>query len=107
LLSLLIHFPFCLQAAKRKAWERFREIPEWIDAKSKAQGVSPDAIIQELEQMRGKGSGRKGVNALGRMVCELRKKEKVCDYQALRYCGVHYFLERIYTRFTSTIISKL
>jgi len=32
-----------------KTWERFREIPEWIDKQSISRGVSPSSLIQELE----------------------------------------------------------
>ncbi|KAJ7923699.1 hypothetical protein B0H13DRAFT_2316240 [Mycena leptocephala] len=31
-----------------KAWERLREIPEWIDYRSTSRDVSPDVIIGEL-----------------------------------------------------------
>jgi hypothetical protein len=56
----------------RKIWQRFREIPDWIDASSRQRGVSPTDIINELEEMRGKAGQKKGLNALSKAIKELR-----------------------------------
>ncbi|KAF9078501.1 hypothetical protein BDP27DRAFT_1309680 [Rhodocollybia butyracea] len=40
-----------------KQWERFREIPEWIDGQASSRGVSPQSLIQELENMCKTDSG--------------------------------------------------
>lgn len=61
---------------QKKAWERFREIPEWIDGQSDFRGVAPGTIIEELERMRGEGDRRKGLNALMKDVQKLRKEIK-------------------------------
>ncbi|GLB44253.1 hypothetical protein LshimejAT787_1601830 [Lyophyllum shimeji] len=58
---------------QKKAWERFREIPEWIDKQSDSRGVAPQVIIDELEQMRGGDKQRKGLNALMKDIQKLRK----------------------------------
>ncbi|KAF8870466.1 hypothetical protein BD779DRAFT_1681089 [Infundibulicybe gibba] len=60
---------------ERKAWERFREIPEWIASESNSRSVSPNTIISELEQMRvgtGLGNRQKGLNALASDIKNLR-----------------------------------
>lgn len=49
---------------ERKQWERFRELPEWIDANATSQGLSPRAVIVDLEDMRGEGKQCKGLNQL-------------------------------------------
>jgi hypothetical protein len=36
----------------RKSWQRFREIPEWIDGEIKRCGISVTDAIQELEAKR-------------------------------------------------------
>ncbi|KAF4607636.1 hypothetical protein EYR38_001709 [Pleurotus pulmonarius] len=38
--------------AESKAWQRFREIPEYIDSQASLRKVSPDVVIEELEDMR-------------------------------------------------------
>jgi hypothetical protein len=51
----------------RKWWERIREIPEWIQAEIKAQGITPAAAIAELETLRSTaltGTKPLGTNAL-------------------------------------------
>ncbi|KAJ7821253.1 hypothetical protein B0H13DRAFT_1660479 [Mycena leptocephala] len=42
---------------KQKTWERFREIPEWIDRESTARRVPPDVVILELEDLRSREDG--------------------------------------------------
>ncbi|KIM35282.1 hypothetical protein M413DRAFT_32634 [Hebeloma cylindrosporum] len=61
----------------RKIWQRLREIPDWIDASSKEQGVPPTVVIDELERMRGSGRNKKGLNALSNIVKEMRIKHKI------------------------------
>ncbi|KDQ24125.1 hypothetical protein PLEOSDRAFT_1079281 [Pleurotus ostreatus PC15] len=56
-----------------KSWQRFREIPEYIDSQSRLRRVSPDVIINELEQMREDGKSKKGLNALMLKLVEIRK----------------------------------
>ncbi|KAJ7462509.1 hypothetical protein FB451DRAFT_1404301 [Mycena latifolia] len=46
-----------------KVWQRFREIPEWIDTYSSARDVSPDVIITELEAMRELARRRKATKS--------------------------------------------
>ncbi|KAJ7693365.1 hypothetical protein B0H17DRAFT_933068, partial [Mycena rosella] len=59
-----------------KVWQRFREIPEWIDVHSSARDVSPNVIIAELEAMRVDASTRdepRGLNWLQAELAVLRK----------------------------------
>lgn len=56
-----------------KSWQRFREIPEWIDSQSSDRQVPPSIIIQELEPLR----GDKGLNALQKEVKKLRETAKL------------------------------
>ncbi|KAJ7679310.1 hypothetical protein DFH06DRAFT_974792 [Mycena polygramma] len=67
-----------IQQRLKKAWERFREIPEWIDQQSTARRVAPDVIIAELEEMRARddGSGLRGINWLVQEVASRRKQDK-------------------------------
>ncbi|KAJ7698847.1 hypothetical protein B0H16DRAFT_1484319 [Mycena metata] len=46
----------------RKFWQRFREIPEWIEKEVEARSISPDDCIQHLETIRTKRSTRSSVN---------------------------------------------
>ncbi|KAJ7686094.1 hypothetical protein B0H17DRAFT_1304922 [Mycena rosella] len=62
-----------------KIWQRFREIPEWIDSHSTARDVSPDMIITELQAMRVGTSVRnepRGLNWLQNELAVLRKAAK-------------------------------
>ncbi|KAF8800373.1 hypothetical protein BYT27DRAFT_7117820 [Phlegmacium glaucopus] len=64
----------------RKAWQRFREIPEWIDGKIKSQGVTADDAIHQLEGMRllpGKVVPC-SMNALSTMIANQRKEAAAC-----------------------------
>ncbi|KAK7053211.1 hypothetical protein VNI00_003830 [Paramarasmius palmivorus] len=70
-----------------KAWERFREIPEYITSWSSSESVSPQQVIDELEQLRiiekvvrvdNKSQTIKqtmGLNALTKLLAEQRKKQ--------------------------------
>ncbi|KAJ6464778.1 hypothetical protein C8R47DRAFT_1201745 [Mycena vitilis] len=62
----------------KKAWERFREIPEWIDRQSTTRRVSPDVVIAELEDLRVRddGGGVRGMNWLVQEVASRRKEDK-------------------------------
>ena len=63
-------------AQARKTWQRFREIPEWIDSKIKSQGITPDDAICQLEDMRrlpGKVNPC-SMNALSTMIANQRKE---------------------------------
>ena len=68
---LIIFFP-----QGRKTWERFHEIPDWIDAQSSEQGVAPTVIIAELEEMRMQGKKKTGLNALSKELKRLRGLRK-------------------------------
>ncbi|KAJ7673006.1 hypothetical protein DFH06DRAFT_1036219 [Mycena polygramma] len=48
--------------AARKFWQRFREIPEYIEAEVATKGKSPEACIQELEALRVAKSTRSSVD---------------------------------------------
>uniref|UniRef100_A0A8H8CI32 XPG-I domain-containing protein n=1 Tax=Psilocybe cubensis TaxID=181762 RepID=A0A8H8CI32_PSICU len=51
--------------AARKAWQRFRKIPEFIHSESTLRGVSPQIVIEELEKSATGGNGRvKGLSAI-------------------------------------------
>ena len=57
----------------RKQWERFRELPEWIQSQASTRAISPQSVIDELEQMRNRTSGKPmGLNALTKEVKKLR-----------------------------------
>ncbi|TFY54494.1 hypothetical protein EVJ58_g8832 [Rhodofomes roseus] len=63
------------ESEARKAWQRFREIPEWIDMTIRDEGLSDAAAIARLETMR-KVDGNKqllGSNALTSLLIEQRK----------------------------------
>lgn len=72
----IVHFPLPaahLREQERKSWERFREIPEWIDQEASTQGISPEAVIKQLEVLQGVGDGRRlGLNALAKLVKQKR-----------------------------------
>ncbi|KAJ7827303.1 hypothetical protein B0H13DRAFT_1917719 [Mycena leptocephala] len=68
----------------RKFWERFREIPEWIEAQTKSNSKSSEASIGELEALRTQLAKRSavgdeiimiplGMNALAKHLTEQRK----------------------------------
>ena len=64
---------FLTIAQARKTWQRFREIPEWIDSQIKSQ---PDDEIRQLEDMRllpGKANPC-SMNALSTMIATQRKE---------------------------------
>jgi hypothetical protein len=51
----------------RKWFERFREIPEWIDTEMRLQVIPHHIIIEQLEAMRGPlGKPSMGMNALSK-----------------------------------------
>ncbi|KAJ6603727.1 hypothetical protein B0H10DRAFT_1957785 [Mycena sp. CBHHK59/15] len=62
-----------------KIWQRFCEIPEWIDRNTTARHVSVDTVMQELEAIRSEGSGEsvepKGLNWLGNELAQRRKDQ--------------------------------
>ncbi|KAJ7098524.1 hypothetical protein B0H15DRAFT_945042 [Mycena belliarum] len=63
-----------------KLWQRFREIPEWIDTHSSTRDVSPDMIITELEAMRAEApfsqEEPRSLNWLQKTLAERRKATK-------------------------------
>jgi hypothetical protein len=65
----------------KKTWERFREIPEWIDRESTARRVPPDVVILELEDLRSREDGGelRGMNWLGMQVARLRKEVRLAS----------------------------
>ncbi|KAJ7504735.1 hypothetical protein B0H11DRAFT_1709516, partial [Mycena galericulata] len=68
-----------------KVWERFREIPEWIDQQSTVRDVSPDIVITELQASRvaaSSSSEPKGLNWLQKDVSR-RRKEAVAQHRGL------------------------
>ncbi|KAF8816577.1 hypothetical protein BYT27DRAFT_7229903 [Phlegmacium glaucopus] len=57
------------EGAARKAWERMREIPEFVESESATRGVSPWAVLNELESSCiGKDGKAKGLAALTKYV---------------------------------------
>jgi hypothetical protein len=81
----------------RKAWQRFREIPEWIDAEVRRQAVPPEEVIRQLELLRAvPGKPSMGMNALSKHVKALREAIAVQSPLSLasvvfhRPPGVHY-----------------
>ena len=77
---------------QRKSWERFREIPEWIENQSRLCNVSPQVILDELQAWRTEGGGKpKGLSALGREIKGWRESKSrlaqiVSYYQLESYC---------------------
>ncbi len=64
---------------QKKAWERFREIPEYIDNQSTARGISPAVVIEELEVMRktpSVGDGEPAKKGMNQLMREVQKKRK-------------------------------
>jgi len=61
---------------QRKSWERFREIPEWVENQSRLRNVSPQVVLNELQAWRSEGEGKpKGLSALGREIKSRRESE--------------------------------
>jgi hypothetical protein len=60
---------------QRKTWQRFREIPEWIEAAAKARVISPAAAIAELEVMQEMPNTHTllGTSALSKLLSDQRK----------------------------------
>ncbi|KAF8209033.1 hypothetical protein K438DRAFT_2012373 [Mycena galopus ATCC 62051] len=61
----------------KKAWERFREIPEWVDRESTTRRVNPEVVVTELEGMRvigEDGGGMRGLNWLSKELARQRKQ---------------------------------
>lgn len=60
----------------RKNWQRFREIPEWIDSQIKCRGISVADAIQELEETRKveNKSMLLSMNALSALLASRRKE---------------------------------
>ncbi|KAJ7488582.1 hypothetical protein B0H11DRAFT_2406669 [Mycena galericulata] len=88
---LTLYFPSRLLASHQeranlaKVWERFREIPEWIDQQSTVRDVSPDIVITELQVSRvaaSSSSEPKGLNWLQKDVSRQRK-EAVAQHRGL------------------------
>ncbi|KAJ7177226.1 hypothetical protein C8R43DRAFT_1118237 [Mycena crocata] len=72
----------------RKFWERYREIPEWIENQVTLKQQSPEESLQQLEALRVKNSTRSssgkivtliplGVNALSKLIQQQRKDAAV------------------------------
>ncbi|PPQ79199.1 hypothetical protein CVT24_012739, partial [Panaeolus cyanescens] len=57
----------------RKFWQRFREIPEYIDSSSASRSISPLAVIQELKDLQATDVKLKGCAALAEYVKSLRE----------------------------------
>ncbi|KAJ7125542.1 hypothetical protein C8R43DRAFT_1240832 [Mycena crocata] len=68
----------------RKFWERYREIPEWIESQVTVKGQSPEESLRQLEALRVENSTRSssgkivtliplGVNALSKLIQQQRK----------------------------------
>jgi hypothetical protein len=79
-------FPFLFRSLSsisrqaRKSWQRFREIPEWIDAEINRSGISVADMIQGLEQKR-KVEGKStlmSMNALSMLLASHRKQVYLC-----------------------------
>ncbi|KAJ6608481.1 hypothetical protein B0H10DRAFT_1815675 [Mycena sp. CBHHK59/15] len=72
-----------------KIWQRFREIPEWIDCNTTARHVSVDTVMQELEAIRSEGSGEsvepKGLNWLRNELAQRRKDQVHPDLGYSKY----------------------
>ncbi|KAJ7768794.1 hypothetical protein B0H16DRAFT_1882008 [Mycena metata] len=65
------------QNRKAKAWERFREIPEWIEHAMTNRRISLEMAIQELEDLRAAGSATdepRGLNWLANHLAGQRKE---------------------------------
>ncbi|TFK72355.1 hypothetical protein BDN72DRAFT_894862 [Pluteus cervinus] len=60
---------------ERKVWQRFREIPEWIESEAASRNTSPQTIINELEEMRKKENG--GMNRFMKHIKDLRCQQPV------------------------------
>ncbi|KAI0352138.1 hypothetical protein OH77DRAFT_1592366 [Trametes cingulata] len=60
----------------RKTWQRFREIPEWIEKAVREQHITPDDAIAQLEAKRHPDGTRtpKGINALVSQLADERKE---------------------------------
>lgn len=60
----------------RKAWQRFREIPEYIESTSQCDGMTPEKVIEQLEEMRaipGSTTLKGGMSALTKEIASKRK----------------------------------
>ncbi|KAJ7084783.1 hypothetical protein B0H15DRAFT_380554 [Mycena belliarum] len=60
----------------KKTWERFREIPEWIDREATTRRVSPDLVMSELDALRAPQPGvapQRGINWLAKELGTRRK----------------------------------
>ncbi|KAF9474955.1 hypothetical protein BDN70DRAFT_814884, partial [Pholiota conissans] len=56
----------------RKKWERFREIPEWIQSESACRKVSPQIILDELDGLMKNNPKITGMNSLAKEVKSMR-----------------------------------
>ncbi|KIM47052.1 hypothetical protein M413DRAFT_440599 [Hebeloma cylindrosporum] len=73
--ELFFHSSWRKQGSQRKSWERFREIPEWVENQSMLRSVSPQVILDELQAWRTEAGGRpKGLAALGKELKSRREK---------------------------------
>jgi len=81
-----VSFPFLFRLLSsitlqaRKSWQRFCEIPEWIDAEVNRSGISVADTIQELEQKR-KVEGKltlMSMNVLSMLLASHRKQVYLC-----------------------------
>ena len=75
LLALTTHQPHTNRIQQRKTWQRFREIPEWIETATKTRAISPATAIAELEAMCEVPSNLHllGTSALSKVLSDQRK----------------------------------
>ncbi|KAF7378502.1 hypothetical protein MSAN_00277700 [Mycena sanguinolenta] len=61
----------------KKAWERFREIPEWVDRESTTRRIAPEIVIAALEELRKREEGGpRGLSWLSKELGRQRKATK-------------------------------
>lgn len=87
--ELFFHSSWRKQGSQRKFWERFREIPEWVENQATLRSVSPQVILDELQAWRTEAGGRpKGLAALGKELKSRREKMSQ-DARNLHAAEVH------------------
>lgn len=104
---LLSAFSFMFQ--QRKSWERFREIPEWVENQSWLRNVSPQVILDELQAWRTEGGGKpKGLSALGREIKSRRESESR-DMQSVHFLSniMPHIAQTFYSRYRKHLPPKL
>lgn len=63
----------------RKAWQRFREIPEWIDEQVRERHIKTSAILDEVEAIREEAGKLVGMNGLAKIIKGMREAEKTAS----------------------------